>query len=103
MPTYSCAPNFAYIMAADAKSAVQRVNGVSSVVVELDDHFASNEINDGLAQVGTSRRPFRGMRPAKDSRNCVGSLRARRSSHDRSDSAVRCWPPDSAPIVSRAC
>ena len=49
LPTYFCAPNFAYIMAADAKAAVTALDGVSSVKVTLFDHHASDEINDGLA------------------------------------------------------
>jgi metal-sulfur cluster biosynthetic enzyme len=50
LPTYFCAPNFAYMMAADAKEAVFGVAGVTGVRVALADHFASNEINDGLAR-----------------------------------------------------
>jgi metal-sulfur cluster biosynthetic enzyme len=49
LPTYYCAPNFAYIMAVDAKSAVGAVDGVSKVAIRLIDHHASGEINDGLA------------------------------------------------------
>jgi metal-sulfur cluster biosynthetic enzyme len=49
LPTYYCAPNFAYIMAADAKSAVGAVDGVTNVAIRLIDHHAADEINDGLA------------------------------------------------------
>jgi metal-sulfur cluster biosynthetic enzyme len=49
LPTYFCAPNFAYMMAADAKAAVETMAGTKQVRVELNDHFASSEINDGLA------------------------------------------------------
>ena len=48
LPTYYCAPNFAYIMAVDAKSAVGALDGVSNVAIRLIDHHASGEINDGL-------------------------------------------------------
>jgi len=48
LPTYYCAPNFAYIMAVDAKSAVGAVGGVSDVAIRLIDHHASDEINGGL-------------------------------------------------------
>jgi metal-sulfur cluster biosynthetic enzyme len=48
LPTYYCAPNFAYIMAVDAKSAVGAVDGVSHVAIRLIDHHASDEINNGL-------------------------------------------------------
>jgi metal-sulfur cluster biosynthetic enzyme len=49
LPTYFCAPNFAYIMAADAKAAVGAVDGVTDVAIRLVDHHASDEINGGLA------------------------------------------------------
>jgi metal-sulfur cluster biosynthetic enzyme len=49
LPTYYCAPNFAYMMAADAKAAVEAIDGVGSATVVLEDHFASTDINDGLA------------------------------------------------------
>ncbi len=48
LPTYYCAPNFAYIMAVDAKSAVGAVDGVTAVAIRLIDHHASDEINGGL-------------------------------------------------------
>jgi metal-sulfur cluster biosynthetic enzyme len=49
LPTYFCAPNFAFLMVADAYDAVSAVSGVSRAVVMLDDHFASDAINDGVA------------------------------------------------------
>jgi metal-sulfur cluster biosynthetic enzyme len=49
LPTYFCAPNFAFLMVADAYDAVARVNGVTAVDVALDDHFAAGEINTGVA------------------------------------------------------
>ncbi|MEW6477490.1 MAG: iron-sulfur cluster assembly protein [Actinomycetota bacterium] len=49
LPTYFCAPNFAYIMAVDAKSAVGALDGVTDVAIRLIDHHASDEINGGLA------------------------------------------------------
>jgi metal-sulfur cluster biosynthetic enzyme len=48
LPTYFCAPNFAYIMAVDAKAAVEAVDGVTGVAIRLIDHHASDEINGGL-------------------------------------------------------
>ena len=41
LPTYFCAPNFAYLMVADARDAVRAVPGVVSVDVRLADHFAA--------------------------------------------------------------
>ena len=48
LPTYFCAANFAYLMAADAKTAVLSVAGVREARIVLEDHFASGEINDGV-------------------------------------------------------
>lgn len=59
LPTYFCAPNFAYLMVADAYDAVAAVPGVSKVVVRLEDHFASDEINNGVA----ASRGFEGTFP----------------------------------------
>jgi len=49
LPTYFCAPNFAYLMVADAHDAVLALPEVSTVDVQLTDHFASAEINAGVA------------------------------------------------------
>ena len=49
LPTYFCAPNFAFLMVADAHDAVSRVEGVRRAAIVLDDHFASDAINRGVA------------------------------------------------------
>jgi metal-sulfur cluster biosynthetic enzyme len=49
LPTSFCSPNFAWIMAADARDAVRAVPGVGGVTIELDDHHDSGLINRGLA------------------------------------------------------
>jgi len=49
LPTYFCAPNFAYLMVADAYDALAGLPGVASVDVRLEDHFAAEEINAGVA------------------------------------------------------
>ncbi len=49
LPTYFCAPNFAFLMVADAYDAVSRVAGVRAVEIVLEDHFAAEEINTGVA------------------------------------------------------
>ncbi|MBO0775789.1 MAG: iron-sulfur cluster assembly protein, partial [Actinobacteria bacterium] len=49
LPTYFCAPNFAYLMVADAYDAVSALAGVCSAAVELEDHFAAEAINHGVA------------------------------------------------------
>jgi metal-sulfur cluster biosynthetic enzyme len=50
LPTYYCAPNFAYLMVADAQAAVEALAGVRKVTVVLEDHFASADINQGVAR-----------------------------------------------------
>jgi metal-sulfur cluster biosynthetic enzyme len=45
LPTPQCAPNFAFLMAADAAAAVRAVAGVRTVSVVLEDHYTGEEIN----------------------------------------------------------
>lgn len=60
LPTYFCAPNFAYLMVADAHDAVTGVPGVTSAEVVLEDHFASDAINTGVAAQAGFVRSFDG-------------------------------------------
>jgi metal-sulfur cluster biosynthetic enzyme len=71
LPTYFCAPNFAYLMVADAYDAVTAVTGVTSAEVILDDHFASDQINAGVAAQAGFVRSFDGEAVAE-----LGDLRA---------------------------
>jgi metal-sulfur cluster biosynthetic enzyme len=50
LPTPQCAPNFAFLMAADARRVVRELPGVRSVSVALEDHYTSVEINAALAR-----------------------------------------------------
>jgi metal-sulfur cluster biosynthetic enzyme len=50
LPTPQCAPNFAFLMAADARRAVRRLPGVRAVTVRLEDHYTGEEINLALAR-----------------------------------------------------
>jgi metal-sulfur cluster biosynthetic enzyme len=50
LPTPQCAPNFAFLMAADARAAVRRLPGIRRVTVRLEDHYTGQEINDALAR-----------------------------------------------------
>ena len=59
LPTSFCAPNFAYLMASDAKEAVVGLPWTTDVVVELDDHHDSEIINAGLAADAGYRGTFR--------------------------------------------
>ena len=49
LPTSFCSPNFAYLMASDAKDAITALPEATRVIVELDDHHDSDIINRGLA------------------------------------------------------
>ena len=49
LPTFFCAPNFSFLMVADAYEAVSAVEGVTRAEIVLDDHHASAEINGGVA------------------------------------------------------
>ncbi len=48
LPTYWCAPNFAYMMVADLRDQISRAPGVERVTVRLEDHFAGEEISAGV-------------------------------------------------------
>lgn len=48
LPTSFCSPNFAYLMASDAKDALRALPQAREVVVLLDDHHDSELINHGL-------------------------------------------------------
>lgn len=49
LPTFFCAPNFSFLMVADAYDAVSAVPGIARADVTLADHHASAEINGGVA------------------------------------------------------
>src|SRR5690606_32616993 len=58
LPTSFCSPNFAYLMASDAKDALTALPWTGEVVVELDDHHDSEVINRGLAADAGYRGTF---------------------------------------------
>jgi hypothetical protein len=58
LPTSFCSPNFAYLMASDAKDALSALAWTGRVVVELDDHHDSEIINRGLAADAGYRGTF---------------------------------------------
>jgi metal-sulfur cluster biosynthetic enzyme len=60
LPTYFCAPNFAFLMVADAYDAVSALEGVHSTEVVLEDHFAADAINGGVAAHAGFARSFDG-------------------------------------------
>jgi metal-sulfur cluster biosynthetic enzyme len=60
LPTPQCAPNFAYLMAADARAAVRRLPEVRRVSIVLEDHYTGAEINAALARGGEFADAFPG-------------------------------------------
>ena len=58
LPTSFCSPNFAYLMASDAKDVLTKLDWARRVVVELDDHHDSAIINAGLAADAGYRGTF---------------------------------------------
>jgi metal-sulfur cluster biosynthetic enzyme len=50
LPTPQCAPNFAFLMAADSRRAAGGVPGVRNVTIELEDHYTGAEINAALGR-----------------------------------------------------
>lgn len=75
LPTYFCAPNFAYLMVADAYDAVAALTEVTRTSVRLEDHFASDEINSGVA----ARAGFTGSFPTE----AIGELEDLRQTFQR--------------------
>lgn len=60
LPTPQCAPNFAYLMAADARDVVRRLPEVRQVAVKLEDHYTGDEINAAIAGGGGFTQAFPG-------------------------------------------
>lgn len=60
LPTYWCASNFAFMMTADLRERVGRVPGVANVSVRLRDHFAEDEITQGVNAGRAFSDVFRG-------------------------------------------
>ena len=50
LPTYDCAPNFAFLMVAGARAAVEALPGVERARIELEDHFTADEINAAVSR-----------------------------------------------------
>jgi metal-sulfur cluster biosynthetic enzyme len=111
LPTYFCAPNFAWLMADDAKAAVLALDGVQAAKVRLEDHFAAEEIN-GAASLehafpGRSNGELSDLRDvfvrksfvARQARLCDALLRAGRTPD--AVAALRLSDLEPGPDVSR--
>ena len=70
LPTPQCAPNFAYLMAADARDAVLALPEAGEVTVVLEDHYTAAEINAAVGRGGGFADAFPG-----ETAGDLGSLR----------------------------
>lgn len=70
LPTPECAPNFAFLMAAEAQDRLEALVGPGKVSVRLVDHFTEQEINGALERHEGFDRAFPGETEAPD----LGSL-----------------------------
>ncbi len=75
LPTPQCAPNFAFLMAADARAAVRRLPGIREVTVVLQDHYTGEEINAAVGRGAGFAAAFPG--------ETAGDLRALRQLFQR--------------------
>ena len=66
LPTFWCAPNFAYLMANDARDAVLRQPGVRQARIALKDHAYSDEISAGVSCGATFDTIFGGQAEGDD-------------------------------------
>jgi metal-sulfur cluster biosynthetic enzyme len=71
LPTPQCAPNFAFLMAADARKVVCRLPDVRDVMIRLEDHYTGAEIN---AAVGRGEG-FTGAFPGETADDDLAALR----------------------------
>jgi metal-sulfur cluster biosynthetic enzyme len=71
LPTPQCAPNFAYLMAADARNVVRRLPAVRQVTVALEDHYTGAEINAALGR----GQGFTGAFPGETDDDDLAALR----------------------------
>jgi metal-sulfur cluster biosynthetic enzyme len=71
LPTPQCAPNFAYLMTADARDVVRRLPGIRRVAVRLEDHYTGDEINAAVAR----GEGFTGAFPGETDDDGLDSLR----------------------------
>ena len=58
LPTFWCAPNFAFLMANDMRESVKKLSWVSRVIVTLTDHCHAEAINNGVNKGLSFREAF---------------------------------------------
>jgi metal-sulfur cluster biosynthetic enzyme len=72
LPTPQCAPNFAFLMAADARTALHQLPDVRAVDVTLQDHYTGAEINGAIKR----GEGFTGAFPGETEDDELAALRA---------------------------
>jgi metal-sulfur cluster biosynthetic enzyme len=72
LPTYWCAPNFAFLMAEDIRREVAALTWVKAVTVRILDHLWGEEIADGVNRGRSFAQVFGGLTDGRD----LGELRA---------------------------
>jgi metal-sulfur cluster biosynthetic enzyme len=65
LPTFFCAPNFAFLMVADAYDAVMEIDGVRHAVVTLQENQTADAINKGVAAQSGFIKAFEGEATAE--------------------------------------
>lgn len=65
LPTFFCAPNFAFLMVADAYDAVMEIDGVRHAVVTLQENQTADAINKGVAAQSGFVKAFEGEATAE--------------------------------------
>lgn len=66
LPTFFCAPNFAYLMVSDTRAALLALSGVETAEVVLVDHFAADEVTAGVAAGADLGGAFPGLADGED-------------------------------------
>jgi metal-sulfur cluster biosynthetic enzyme len=106
LPTYFCAPSFAWLMVADARDAVAAVPGAGPVDVVLRDHFAATEINAGVAAASSFAATFDAddLDPSLESLRTTFERKAHLAAQERLARALTAAgvPPSSLPSLSLA-
>lgn len=63
LPTYWCSANFAYLMASDIRLEVGKLDWVSGVRVQLEDHMFEEQVNTGVNEGRSFREIFADLAP----------------------------------------
>lgn len=71
LPTFWCPANFAFMMADDMRNAILDLPWVKQFELCLDDHFAADEINEGVSK----GRSFEAIFPQESGRDIAGTRR----------------------------